>query len=139
LRPEVVRYGYNLASALEEQQDVEEARELFQEVLQRDAKYPGEARKEAWRLATARFAPEGQGVWALHLARQARHREDAADVGTLDTLAAAFAAAGRFEEAARHAEKARTMALTAGKDELAARIQERVKLFSEGRRFIEDQ
>jgi tetratricopeptide (TPR) repeat protein len=138
LRPERASYQYSLASALEEQGATHEARELFREAVRQDASYPGGARKEAWRLATARAVPAGQAAWAVHLARVACHDAEQPDPEALDTLAVALAAAGRFAEATAQAERACAAAEAAGQAAQAARIRERLGLFRACRPYYFD-
>ena len=53
----------------------------------------------------------------------------------LDTLAVAYAAAGRFEDAINTAKQAISVAKAAGKEELVGDIQKRIKLYEAGRRY----
>jgi spermidine synthase len=53
----------------------------------------------------------------------------------LDTLAAAYAAAGRFAEAVAAAERAVPLAESGGQAELARRIQSRLELYRAGRPY----
>jgi hypothetical protein len=55
----------------------------------------------------------------------------------LDTLAAAYSAAGRFEEARRTAEIAMRLAREAGSDALVGEIEQRLALYREARPFID--
>jgi spermidine synthase len=58
--------------------------------------------------------------------------------GVLDTLAAAYAAAGRFSDAVATAEKA--LELTpSSKKEVAARIQDRLRLYKIGQPYVQPQ
>jgi Tfp pilus assembly protein PilF len=135
LRPERVQYRFHLASTLEELGFTDEAVKVFLEAGGADASFPAKARQEAWRLAAASDAKQGQAAWAVHLARIGCHGSEAASAAALDTLAAALAAAGRFPEAVALAERARAAALVAGDDDLAARIRRRAELFRAERAF----
>jgi hypothetical protein len=55
----------------------------------------------------------------------------------LDALAAAYAEDGRFDDAIRVAQKAIELENAAGQQELAQRIQERLKLYRAGQPFHE--
>jgi tetratricopeptide (TPR) repeat protein len=90
----------------------------------------------AWILATShdpelRDAP--QAVVAAELAQRAR--PDDADF--LDTLGAAYAAAGRFTEAVTAAERADALASARGDDGLRDRIRERLRHYRAGEAWVE--
>ncbi len=53
----------------------------------------------------------------------------------LDTLAAAYAAAGRFEEAKATAEKALRSQRSSGREDLAGEIEKRIKLYEAGQPY----
>jgi hypothetical protein len=54
----------------------------------------------------------------------------------LDTLAAALAAAGRFNDAIAAAQKAIVLAKTAGQSQLAADIERHLELYRAGRAYL---
>ena len=54
-----------------------------------------------------------------------------------DTLAVAYASAGRFDEAVSTAEKALELARAAGNATLEQKVKSRITLFKEGQRYIE--
>ena len=56
----------------------------------------------------------------------------------LDVLAAAFAAAGRFDQAVTTAENALTLA-TAAKDDRTGQIRQRLELYRQRRPFLQSQ
>ena len=86
--------------------------------------------KLAWIRAAHPQAQFRNGPEAVRLARRAceltRHQAPA----PLETLAAAYAEAGRFKDAAAIAEQARQMALAGGQPELAERPIKMLKLFA---------
>jgi tetratricopeptide (TPR) repeat protein len=57
------------------------------------------------------------------------------DPGLLDTLAAAYAAAGRFDEALKTAQKAVDAAKKSGREDLADAIRKRMELYKAGHRY----
>ena len=73
---------------------------------------------------------------ALRLARAASESH-ASDPFVLDTLAAAYAALGRFEEASSTAQEALAQAEERGNAQLAAEIQARIELYALGRPYVE--
>jgi len=64
----------------------------------------------AWILATATDASIRDGDLAVRLAERAARESNFSNPLVLDTLAAAYAEAGRFDEAVRQIEAARTLA-----------------------------
>ena len=79
----------------------------------------------AWLLATRAAGDPGAAAEAVGLAEQAVAELGDGDAGALDTLAAAYAAAGRRQDAARTAERALALAEAGGNAALAAQIRER--------------
>jgi hypothetical protein len=58
------------------------------------------------------------------------------DGPVLDTLAAAYAAGGRFDEAKKAAQEAMTIANAAGMEPLWLEIRARLKLYEQGSAYI---
>jgi len=83
----------------------------------------------AWRLATSGDATLRNGQDAVQLAERARELTDGKNVNVLDTLAAAYAEAGRFEDAATTAKQALQVAEEGGNPALAKRIGQRLSLY----------
>jgi cytochrome c-type biogenesis protein CcmH/NrfG len=82
----------------------------------------------AWILATSSDTALRDGEEAVRLAEQASKGTDGNNLGILDTLAAAYAEAGRFDEAVETAEKAVDLARSQGKKLLATDIEGRLRL-----------
>jgi tetratricopeptide (TPR) repeat protein len=89
----------------------------------------------AWLLATTPDPALRDGGEAVRLAEAACASAGHDDAGFLDTLAAAYAEDGRFDDAVRTAERASRLASAAGNTALAAVIDERAALFRRGRPF----
>jgi spermidine synthase len=68
----------------------------------------------AWLLATARDPALRDPAYAVSLAERAVESSGASDPAVLDTLAAAYAAAGRFDDATQTGERALRGAETRG-------------------------
>jgi tetratricopeptide (TPR) repeat protein len=83
----------------------------------------------AWLLATAENPPAPPAE-ALQLARRAADLDPAAHPAILDTLAAALAAAGQFDEAVQTAQQALDLARAAGDHALAADLQRRLATYA---------
>jgi len=93
--------------------------------------------KLAWIRAAHPQAEFRDGPEAVRLARRACALTRYQAPAPLETLAAAYAEAGRFEDAVRIAERARQLALAAGQPELAERPLKMLKLFAERKPYRE--
>jgi len=87
----------------------------------------------AWYLATAPDDELRDGTEAVRLAGIACRGEFASNPSALDTLAAALAEVGEFDQAVETARRAATLARTAGDELLAALIARRLKSYEAGR------
>jgi len=74
---------------------------------------------------------------AIHLAQGACASSNYQKPEFLDTLAIAYAAAGRFQDAVETADKAFKLAQSSQQEQLALQIQARLNLYKEGRPYIE--
>ena len=142
--PDLADAHFNLGNALLRLDRVPEAVLQYEQVLRlkpEDAQASqqlGRARsKLVWMLATAADASIRDGVRAVALAESANRTVGGKDPWILDTLAAAYAEAGRFEDAVRTAEAAIELANGAGQAEQARRIKERLELYQAGRPYRE--
>jgi spermidine synthase len=91
----------------------------------------------AWTLATSRDARIRDPDQAVRLAESLVHSSETPDLNWLDTLAAAYAAAGRFDDAVRLASQASALAQTQGEAALGEQIRARLALYRERRAFLE--
>ena len=89
----------------------------------------------AWMLATCPDGSVRDGRQAVQHAEQANREAGSKDPMILDTLAAAYAEAGRFSDAVRTAQTALELAKQAGQVEQARRIQERLEWYQAGRAY----
>jgi Flp pilus assembly protein TadD len=92
----------------------------------------------AWLLATSEDVAVRDPGGALVLALEAAQITGRRNPEVLDTLAAAYAAAGRFEEAARSQERALVLAEEMGRGDLAAELRDRLARYRE-RRPVRDE
>jgi arylsulfatase A-like enzyme/Flp pilus assembly protein TadD len=92
----------------------------------------------AWLLATSPNPRVREPDEAIRLAELAVGVSDPPDPGRLDTLAAALASAGRFDEAARTAAEAVRLAEERGQAGLAAALREHEQLFRARQPYRED-
>lgn len=90
----------------------------------------------SWVLATTWNQKNRNGVEAVRLAEQACKDTDYENPFALDTLAAAYAAAGRYQDAVRTAEKALLLVPEAARQsKLTGEIQDRLFLYKSGKAY----
>ncbi len=89
----------------------------------------------AWLLATA-DRPAGDA--AVSYAERAAELTQRRDPSVLDTLAASYAAAGRFDEAVATAQKAVELAAANGQDALVSDVRSHLALYKRGMRLRAD-
>jgi len=91
----------------------------------------------AWILATHENSSFRDGARAVQLAEKACTLSGYKSAISLDTLAAAYAEAGRFHEALQTAQKASKLAVAEGRVELAKEIERRMQFYRAGKPFYE--
>jgi tetratricopeptide (TPR) repeat protein len=91
----------------------------------------------AWYLAIYRQADFYDSVEAVRLAQTACRLTNYQHFAPLDTLAVAYAATGRFDEAADAAEKALKLAQAANNKQMVDSIQQHLNLFRNHQPYIE--
>lgn len=93
----------------------------------------------AWRLATSPVDGERNAKLAVAIAERVRRHKEVGDKSpaALDVLAAAYAEAGRFDEAVTAANLAVAAAIEAKDDEFAAAVKERLTGYREKRPYRE--
>ena len=110
--------------------------EDFTDALRLKPDYHEALNNFVWLLATAPDARLRDGRRAVTLAEKAVSLGD--DAGSRDTLAAAFAEAGRFPDAVSTQERAVAMARTEGKSaDVIADLEDRLRLYSQNRPYRE--
>ncbi len=114
-----------------------EAMAEFREIVRQDPDNQDALNGAAWIEATSSDAKLRNGVEAVALAERAAtvHRPPRPDV--LDTLAAAYAEAGRFKEAVETARKAKQAAKEAGDEALGESIDARIKSYAASKPYRE--
>ncbi len=91
----------------------------------------------AWILATNPHASQEDVAEAVASAERVAGLTDRGNPSYLDTLAAAYAAAGRFNEAVHEAERARDLAVQQGDRRMTASLDRRLELYRVGRPYLE--
>lgn len=95
------------------------------------------SRRLAWLMATHDASEGGEPERAVPLAERACMLTDRRDIDCMDTLAAAYAAAGRFDEAVATATEAGRVAQSAGQGPLAEEIHMRLQLYRDRKPYRE--
>jgi thiol-disulfide isomerase/thioredoxin len=129
----------NLALALMRQGQYAEALAQYHEALRHT---PNDSRLHyslAWLLATAPDPSVRDGAEAVRWAQQAAQSTGFRQWPALEALAAAYAEAGRFEEAVASAREALTLARTTKKGDIMQRIESRLQLYESRRPYHESQ
>jgi len=129
LRPDNIEAHTNLGLLLSAQGKPGEAVEELRTALQLAPDRAQALAGLAWIRATAGDASLRNSDEAVALAERAASLTGRRDIGTLDVLAAAYAAAGRFDEAVATATAGIEAAVAAGASDVAARFRERLDLY----------
>jgi tetratricopeptide (TPR) repeat protein len=132
LRPDSESAHFNLAKALYQKGNVDQAIAQFQSALQLEPADMEAQNNLAWCLATAAQASLRNGDKAVQLARQANELAGGKNPVILGTLAAAFAETGRFGDAVQNAQKAIQLAQSAGRQDLAAKLNGELRRYEAG-------
>jgi tetratricopeptide (TPR) repeat protein len=129
LRPDNADAVVNLAQTLSAQGDSAGAMARFRSVL---LSHPDDARALsglAWIRATASNAADRDAGEAVTLAERADTLTRHQDVSVLDALAAAYASAGRFDEAVASARTGLELTTASGQLGVAAQFRQRMELY----------
>jgi len=135
LKPDYPEARFNLGLAFEHAVRIREAIEQYEQALQLKPDYAEAQNNLAWLLATRVPTAGGNPIRAVSLARRACELTDNHVAPYLDTLAAAQAAAGRFQEAIDTAQRAIALARAAGQPQVASEIESRLELYRSGRPY----
>ena len=121
----------NLAKALLIIGQDEAALGQFQLMLRAQPESPPALNNVAWMLATHHSADIRDPEQAVDLAERATRLAGRPDASILDTLAAAYAAANRYEQAVAVASQALELAQTAGAESQVKSLQQRLHLYQQ--------
>jgi tetratricopeptide (TPR) repeat protein len=136
LNPGLVEAHCNIAALLLEDGRTKDAVAHYIAALQIKADYLPAMVSLAWIYATASGEVGTQhAAQAVRLAEQACQISGCKQSGLLDTLAAAYANAGRFEEAVKTGEEAFFIAKAAEENNFADSIRARIDLYKKGSPF----
>ena len=135
LNPQLAGARYNLALALLRGGRIPEALEQGEAAIRLAPDRPDVNRLLAWLMATREVSEGGNPGRAVELAKRACTLTGHRHVGCLDALAAAYASAGRFDEALSTAKEAWQMAQAGGQVALAEGIHIRLQLYRDRKPF----
>jgi Flp pilus assembly protein TadD len=138
IKPDNVETHINLGSALFQKGRVDEAIAHYQKALQIKPDSPDVLNNLAWLLATSPDAHIRDGVQAVKYAGRACELTHYGVTLLVGTLAAAYAEAGRFDDAIAAAEKACALASAAGEQGLLQKNQELLALYRQHQPYHED-
>lgn len=129
LKPDYVSAYDDLASALLESGHSLEAIRQFEKVLTMDSNNVDALNNLAWILATAPQTSLRDGPQAVELAKQAIRLTNGQNAVVLNTLTAAYAESGRFEEALATARNVLKYAEAHSNNTLADTLKKEIKLY----------
>jgi tetratricopeptide (TPR) repeat protein len=132
--PEVYR---QLAFARIMQGKIEQAVDSLEQAIHLDPNFPPALNDLAWLRATAPEARWRNGEEAVKLAEHACELTGSKQALFLGTLAAAYAEAGRFNDARKSAEQAVALATAEGNKDLAERNRQLLELYRSGKPYHE--
>ncbi len=135
--PEHINARYNLGLALWSLGKTERAVQEYRKILSVKPNWAIAANSLAWILATDRNNEIRNGIEAIRWARIACKGDGRKNPEYLDTLGAAYAEAGRFEEAVRTARESLTLARSAGDADLAEEVEKRLQFYKAEKAFTE--
>ncbi len=136
--PEYVEARNNLALALFAKGQSEEAVRQLREALRISPGWLEASNNLAWTLATSKNSTESDTLEAVKLAEDVCKRDKQKRPGMLDTLAVAYAAAGRYSDAIQTAQKSIALARAAGNVKLANSVTQRLALYKSGKPYKEN-
>jgi len=129
INPDHAKAHYDFANALLKLGKVDEAITHYQQALQINPDYTEALNNLAWLLATGPDAHLRDGVQAVKYAGRACELTHYGVTPLVGTLAAAYAEAGRYDEAIAAAQKACALATAAGEEDLLERNQKLLVLY----------
>ena len=137
LNPDYAEAHYNLGAALVRLGRLPEAVGHWEQALRIEPDYAEAENNLAWLLATLAPADGGNPVRAVTLAERDCELTKNRVAEYLDTLAAAYAAAGRFNDAITTAQKAIELARSTGQTQLVSQIDGRLTFYRAGHGYYD--
>lgn len=137
LKPDYINARLHLGYTLFKLGRIQPAVEHYYKILQLKPDHLQALNALAWVSATSDDVKIQKSINAVEFAERACELTDYKNPEVLDTLAAAYAAAGRFPRAIETAEKAVKLAASQGRKELVEEIQNRLRLYKAKRPYYE--
>jgi len=135
--PSFAEAHYDLGTVLMRAGTRRDAIAHLEQAVQLRPDWPPPKNNLAWALATFPRTEGGDPRRATEVAENLGNLSGNRSPDYLDTMAVAYAAAGRFSEAIATAQKAIDLARAAGQPKLAAEIEARLQLYRSGRAYHE--
>ncbi|RMF77902.1 MAG: tetratricopeptide repeat protein [Planctomycetota bacterium] len=135
IAPDFPHAYLSIAAMLRQRGDDAGVVEILETGLRRIPTDAGMANDLAWALATSPDDAVRDGERAVALAEEVNQQTGGKNPSVLDTLAAAYAEAGRFDDAERTLRHAIDLVRKAGDEQRAARLEERLNLYLDGRPY----
>jgi len=136
IQPDRAASHFHLGLALRQDGRPEEAVLHLREAVRLDPTWVAALNQAAWLLATSSDAAVRDPATALRLADRAAELTEYRDPNTLDSLAAAFAASGRFDRAVETATVAQRLAAAQGNQRKAAALGRRLEAYRRGKPWV---
>ncbi|HXC97996.1 MAG TPA: tetratricopeptide repeat protein, partial [Verrucomicrobiae bacterium] len=137
LNPNLFEAFNNLGSALAAKGRFDEAIENYHRALAINPNSPTTMNHLAWALAVSPDDRLRNGAEAVQWAERACEMTQYGRPAYITTLAAAYAEAGRYNDAVAAVQKARAVALEKGQSDVAAQDDQMLELFKSGRAYHE--
>lgn len=128
---------YRLGEAFWKQGKVDQAIPHYRRAVEMVPSHLTAVNGLAWLLATSEQEPPGSASEAISLAEKACSATGYTEPIFLDTLAAAYARAGRFRDAVQTAQRAVDIARKSGRAGLVKRIEARLALYRNRHPYVE--
>ena len=138
INPDFPQARYRFGLALQARRDRTGAVRQYREALRIRPNWLEVENNLAWLLATTKAFPPGAAAEAVRLAEAACRRAGDRVPTLLDTLAAAYGGAGRFEEAVDSAQRAIELAKDGGDEAFVEAVRGRLQHYMEGKPFYEE-
>ena len=135
LKPQYADAHRDLALAFEQTHRVRDAIGEYEQALRIAPDRPEVQNNLAWLLATRASSEGGDPLRAVTLAERVCSLTTNSVFAYLDTLAAAYAAAGRFNDAIATAQKAMELATSAGLPQVVKQLDSRLQLYRRGQAY----
>jgi len=136
--PEDAHARFTLGSACLASKRLEQAAANFKKAMQLAPDTPECMNALAWIYATSPQAELRNGAEAVRLAEEACKITKRQKTTILDTLAAAYAEAGRFDDAVKTTEEIRALAVSAHDTNTVDTARQRLKLYKAGKAYRDE-